>query len=182
MSGWKTLSTRIAYENPFMRVHEDQAVNPAGKPTIYGYCESTETAAYIVAVDNAKKVYLVEQYRYPLKRASWEVIAGRIPNTEDLTAGARRELFEESGLEAKVLVKLGEIHAAPGIATFTWAVFLARKLHKTGSGLDQADGITNIRKFSFHDIDHMIQTGKITCASSIAAYYLAKTYLEAAHV
>jgi 8-oxo-dGTP pyrophosphatase MutT (NUDIX family) len=182
MSGWKTLSTRIAYESPFMRVHEDQAVNPAGKTTIYGYCESTETAAYIVAVDDDKRVYLVEQYRYPLKRLSWEVIAGRIANTEDIATGAQRELFEEAGIEAGELTRLGELHAAPGITTFSWTVFLARQLHKLGKGLDKADGITNIRKFSFADVDRMIQTGRIKCSSSIASYYLAKTYLEATHV
>ncbi len=182
MGGWKTLSTRIAYENPFMRVHEDQVINPAGKPTIYGYCESTEAAAYIAAIDDNAYLYFIEQYRYPLKQNSWELIAGRIPNSEDTMIGARRELFEEAGLEAGELISLGKLHAAPGITTFTWTVFLARALQKTGKGLDRADGISRIKKFSFKDVDRMIRTGKITCATSIAAYYLAKAYWEETYV
>jgi len=178
MSAWKTLSTRIAYQNPFMLVHEDQTLNPAGKPAIYGYCESTENSVYIAVVDSKDHMYLVEQFRYPLKRNSWEVVAGRIPHDEDITEGARRELLEETGFEAKELVRLGELTSWPGITAFTSTIFLARGLRKVSEDLDEADGITDLKRFSFEEVEKMIRTGKIQCAMSISTFYLAKTYLE----
>ena len=36
---WKTLSTRIAYENPWIQVREDIAELPNGKTTLYGVIE-----------------------------------------------------------------------------------------------------------------------------------------------
>lgn len=178
MSAWKTLSRRIAYENPFMRVHEDSVINPADKQTVYGYCESTEGGAYIIPVDNEGYTYLVNQYRYPLKKNSWEIIAGRVPHDEDIAAGAKRERLEESSLEAGELIPLSIVYAAPGITNFSFNVFLARKLRSVSDGLDKADGINSLKRVPMREVEDMIVSGQITCSTTIAAFFLAKAFLE----
>ena len=35
-TSWKTLSSRIVYQNPWMRLREDVAEMPDGQTTIYG--------------------------------------------------------------------------------------------------------------------------------------------------
>ena len=37
---WKTLDSKIVYENPWIRVREDQVIRPDGKPGIYGVVET----------------------------------------------------------------------------------------------------------------------------------------------
>ena len=37
---WKTLSTRLVYQNPWTSVHEDIAEMPNGRTTIYGVVEA----------------------------------------------------------------------------------------------------------------------------------------------
>ncbi len=178
MGDWKTLSSRVAYENPFMRVHEDKAINPAGKETIYGYCESTDNSVYVIPVDEDGNTYLVRQYRYTLKKELWETVAGRAPQHEDPAESARRELQEETGLLAADMVLLGELFSAPGMTTFKSKVFLARSLTKVSDTLDQTDGILELKKLSFDEMDAMIMSGEVRCATGIAAYFLAKEYLK----
>ena len=36
---WTTLSRRLVYENPWIRVREDQVLRPDGQPGIYGVVE-----------------------------------------------------------------------------------------------------------------------------------------------
>lgn len=172
MAQWKTLSSRIAYENPFMRVYEDKATTPTGKDAIYGYCESTEGSAYIVAIDEAGKIHLTEQYRYPLKKSFWEIPAGRIPHDEDISEGAHRELVEETGYQADEMIHVGTIIAVPGISTFTSEVFLARKLTKVSDVLDADDGISATRAVSRAELRGMMRAGSVQCGNSIAAIFM----------
>jgi hypothetical protein len=47
---WTTLSTREAYSNPWIRVREDQVLNPSGGPGIYGVVEYQNRAQLIAVV------------------------------------------------------------------------------------------------------------------------------------
>lgn len=178
MGEWETLTSRVAYENPFMRVHEDTAITPTGKDAIYGYCESTEGSAYIVPVGEDGQIHLIEQYRYPLKKNYWEIPAGRIPHDEDIAEGARRELVEETGLQAVDMTHVGTLLSAPGITNFTSEVFLARKLTKVSDELDADDGINRTHAVSRTEFRNMVRARSIQCGSSIAAIYMCLDFIE----
>jgi len=177
MANWKTLSSRIAYENPFMLVHEDQAINPAGKRTIYGYVESKSDSVYVVPVDDERNTYLVRQYRYPIKQATWELVAGRTDNQPPETA-AKRELLEETGLEADDITTIGEIYMATGIAGFKSTICIARSLTKVTDQLDESDGILEVMRVSMDEVVEKILAREIQCSPSITAFFMAKAYLE----
>ena len=61
---WTTLSTKEVYANPWIRVREDDILNPAGKPGIYGVVEYRNRAVGVVPVDDDGFTWLVGQYRY----------------------------------------------------------------------------------------------------------------------
>lgn len=67
--------TRVAYENPWIKVREDKIVRKNGKTGIYGYLEVGESVV-VVAVDNEGKVCLVESYRHPFSEWYWELPGG----------------------------------------------------------------------------------------------------------
>lgn len=182
MSEWQTKSSKVAYENPFMRVHEDQAINPANTECVYGYVESTEDSAYIIPVAENGDTYLIRQYRYPHKRDYWEVPAGRIPYDEDILEGAKRELLEETGLEAGTMTQVGELVSVPGITTFSSKIFLAQDLQKVSDDLDAADGISAVQRVASDEFYAMISRGEVQCATSIAAYHLAHHALKQGEV
>lgn len=177
MSDWKTLSTRIAYENPYTYVEESEVINPAGQKTVYGVMKSKADGVYIVPIDSDSNTYLTKQYRYTTKQNSWEIASGRVDENDFLLA-AKRELHEETGLVAKTFTELGTITPANGICSFHEKIFLAEDLTVTDDQLDQADGILDAMKLPLEEAIAMAMNGKITCPQTIAALFMAREYIR----
>ena len=97
----------LAYENAWIQVHHDEVTRPDGQPGIYGVVHFRTRAVGVVAIDDEDRVVLVGQYRYTLDRYSWEIPEGGVPFDEDPLDGARRELREETGLEAATWREIG---------------------------------------------------------------------------
>src|SRR3954464_8985677 len=110
----RVVSSRVVYENRWMRVHEDRTELPDGSPGLYGWVEKPPSAL-IVPIE-AGHVWLVEQFRHPVggrfwefPRGAWEAHAGA--PAEEL---ARGELAEETGLRAGRMEPLGRLYFAYG--------------------------------------------------------------------
>lgn len=177
MSDWKTLSTRIAYENPYTYVEESDVINPAGQKTVYGVMKSKADGVYIVPIDEEGNTYLTQQYRYTTKQVSWEVASGRVDEGDFLLA-AKRELHEETGVWTEKLTDLGAITPANGICSFNEKIFLAEGLTITDDELDPADGIIERKKLPLGDAIMMAMNGEIHCPQSIAALFMTREYLQ----
>ena len=124
---WRTLGSRRVYENPWISVREDSVVRPDGEPGIYGVVHYKNTAVGVLPVED-DHVYLVGQYRYPLDRYSWEIPEGGCPEGEEPLGAARRELREETGLEAGSWRRLGEAYLSNSVADEYAVWFLATDL------------------------------------------------------
>jgi len=98
---WTTLSTCEVYDNKWIRVREDQVINPSGGRGIYGVVEYKNRAVGVVPVDDQGFTWLVGQYRYTHHRYEWEIPEGGCPEGEELIECARRELLEETGIVAE---------------------------------------------------------------------------------
>ena len=124
---WKTLSSRPIYENPWLRLREDQVIRPDGKEGIYGVVD-TRLAVGVIALTPEKEIFIVGQWRYPLNRYSWEIIEGGGDPNEDGLVTAKRELKEEAGLVAETWRTLGgEVHLSNCFSSER-AVFLLRRI------------------------------------------------------
>src|SRR3712207_4766857 len=100
MGTYEVKSSRVAYRSAFLHVRVDEVVMPDGTVRRREVVE-TQPAVAVVALDDQGVVTLVRQYRHPLGKRVLEVPAGKldVEGEEPLTA-ARRELAEETGLEA----------------------------------------------------------------------------------
>ncbi len=93
----------------------------------------------ILAVTDAGKMILVEQYRPPIGKRVIEIpagLAGDTPDapTEELAQAAQRELLEETGYEASSMEFLCEGAASAGITDEIITLFRATGLKQTGKG------------------------------------------------
>jgi 8-oxo-dGTP pyrophosphatase MutT (NUDIX family) len=175
---WKTLSSRIAYENAWVRVREDSVLRPDGRPGIYGVVEMRPSVG-VVALNADGQIVLVGQWRYPLGRYSWEIPrGGSMPGEFDIEAVARRELKEEAGVEAERWQPLGPVDLNNGVTTDVEHLFLATGLR---SGANQPDGEEEltVRWVPFEDAVGMIFSGEITEVCSVAALLIAARTIAA---
>ena len=97
---WERGAGRVVYDNPWIRVTEYAATAPTGRPAQYGVVGFKNVAIAILPLHEDGTVTLVGQNRLPLGDYSWEVPEGGGPLGEEPLAAARRELAEETGLEA----------------------------------------------------------------------------------
>lgn len=175
---WRTLSSRTVYENQWIRVREDEVVLPADTPGIYGVVELRHPAVFVVAIDDEERVCFVTVSRYTTGASSLEVPAGGSDGEHPLAA-ARRELVEETGLEAAEWTQLGSIQALNGVADAVEHVFLARSLRRVADPAAQqrAEGIESMRWIPLAQIPALLEGGAIRDGETIAALALAAVRL-----
>lgn len=173
--GWETLRSRVAYENPWIRVREDAVLKPDGSPGVYGVVEVRSPAVFVVPVTDDGEVVLIEVERYTVGR-SLEVPAGGTDG-EDTLVAAGRELREETGLAADELVDLGPVYSLNGVSDAPGRVVLATRLRHV-DGADQAvEGICGVRTVPLAELPGVLATGAITDNESLAALLLALVQL-----
>jgi ADP-ribose diphosphatase len=165
-SPWRRRSRRVAYENQWVTVWHDEVTRPDGRPGIYGVVHFANLAVGVVPMDDEDRVVLVGQYRYTLDAYSWEIPEGGVPPDEDPLEGARRELREETGLEAAKWRELGRIHLSNSISDEAGIVYLATGLT---DGKPSPDGTEDleIRRVPFDEALEMTRDGRITDMLSV---------------
>jgi 8-oxo-dGTP pyrophosphatase MutT (NUDIX family) len=84
--------------------------------------------AAIVAIDAARQVCLIRQYRHAAGGWVWELPAGKLEPAEPPQETARRELIEEAGSTAQSWQSLGIYVSSPGVFTEIVHLFLAQGL------------------------------------------------------
>jgi 8-oxo-dGTP pyrophosphatase MutT (NUDIX family) len=164
---WLTLSSKRVYDNPWITVREDRVVHPDGEPGIYGVVHYKNIAVGVLATEE-DHVYLVGQYRYPLERYSWEIPEGGCPEGEEPLRAARRELREETGLEAARWQMLGEAHLSNSVADEYAVWFLATEL-VPGERRPEGTERLSVRRLPLREALTMALDGEITDALSLLA-------------
>ena len=97
---WTRGEGTTVYDNPWITVTEYAAIAPTGRPAQYGVVTFKNVAMAELPLHEDGTVTLVGQSRLPNGDYSWEIPEGGAPMGEDPLAAAKRELAEETGLEA----------------------------------------------------------------------------------
>lgn len=165
--GWKRHSTRVVFENDWLRVREDEVTNPGGGENLYGHVQFKNTAVAILPVDADGNTWLVGQSRYTLDEYSWELPMGGVPKGEDPLAGAQRELLEETGLSATDWSELMRVHLSNSITDEVGIAYLATGLTEGQTAHEETEDIT-VRTVPVSEAIAMAMSGEITDALSVA--------------
>ncbi len=164
---WLTISSKRIYDNPWIIVREDRVVRPDGQSGIYGVVHYKNIAVGVLAIED-DHIYLVGQYRYPLKRYSWEIPEGGCPEGEEPLLAAQRELREETGLEAARWQMLGEAHLSNSVADEYAVWFVATGL-VPGEVRPEGTERLSVRRVPLREVLTMALEGEITDALSLLA-------------
>ncbi|MET1033441.1 MAG: NUDIX hydrolase [Candidatus Saccharimonadales bacterium] len=174
MSDWKTDSSKIVYETPWFKIHEDKVRNQLDRPLTYSYMELQRPSVFIVATNDKGEILIQSVYRYTVQQRLWEIPAGMMDEGEEAIDAAKRELMEEAGLISDDWIALGRIYQIVGTGNVPLEAFLARNTSDAGKATDEDEDIEKHTFKSLADIETMISKGELVDGAVIAALYMAK--------
>jgi ADP-ribose pyrophosphatase len=164
---WQTRSTKPIYTNPWIQLHEDEAIMPDGRTTVYGVVQCAGCVGVLPFVDG-DTVLLVGQYRYVAQGFFWEIPTGAQHAGETLEEAAQRELAEEAGHEAGRLTKLCDFHTSKSILREVAHLYLAEDLRPAARPADRTEFIER-RAFPFAEALRMVERSEIKDSLTVIA-------------
>lgn len=134
-------------------------------------------ASAVLPMDDEGNVYLVRQFRAPLDQVLMEIPAGKLDSAdEDRLLAAKRELREETGLEAKDWLFLTDTFTTAGFSNERISLYLAREL-KRGESRPDEDEFLNLVKLPFREALEMVMRGEIRDAKTQISLLMAQNLI-----
>lgn len=87
----------------------------------------------VVDTPEGRKFVMIRQYRHGTGRISVEFPGGAIDKGEDPVRAVARELLEETGYRAEMILPLGDLSPNPAFMTNTFHAFIAEGCYLDGS-------------------------------------------------
>lgn len=158
------------------KIRRDTLKTPDGRETKLEIVDHGGSVV-VIPIDDEKNMLFVRQYRHAAKADLLELPAGTRDYEEPFEECAAREIREETGMRASKLQKVGEFYLAPGYSTEFMVVFVATELKEDPLKADD-DEFLQVEKFSVKKAIELAERGEVPDAKSLAALFLARSYLE----
>ncbi len=177
MSDWKKLSSRIVYENAWMKVREDQVIQPGGKSGIYGVV-LRKLGVGILAVNEKGQIFVQRDYKYPIGKFLLNIPAGGVEWGDEVLNSAKRELKEEGGLTAQKWTKLGSFYTSPGFTDEFATLYLAEKITEGAMEHEETETLVDHQWMEPKELYRMLDAGELEDPYILVALALARQYLN----
>ena len=131
----------------------------------------------IVPIDEGQNIVMVRQFRKAADLVLLELPAGVIDDDDSILEAARRELREETGLDAGKLVLLGEFFAAPGTLTEKLYAYYATDLYSSPLPPDEDERIS-LERIPYTRLMEMVDAGEVIDGITLASLLLVRKHLS----
>ncbi len=126
----------------------------------------------IIPLTDDDRVVLIRQYRHGIEDFTLEIPGGMVDDTDaSPQVAAEREMLEETGYGARVLVPLGRIHPNPAIQANYCHTFLARGATYATEPSFEGTEETEVVLEPLERIPDLIRGEKITHALVVVAFH-----------
>lgn len=158
-------SEDVAWQGRIFNVDRLRVREPDGKEALRDVVRHPGAVA-IVALTEDGRICLVRQYRTSLGRVTVEIPAGKLDPGEDPLDCARRELREETGMEADQMAFLTTIATSVGFADELIHIYMATGLRFVGSSPD-SDEFINVDLVELPELIDAVLDGRIEDAKTV---------------
>jgi len=170
----ESVSSEEIYHGKIVHLFKDIVRLPNGKHAIREVIRHPGAVAVVPMTEDGN-VILVRQYRYPFAETMLEIPAGKLDAGEDIEVCARRELSEETGMEAAELVSLGVFYPSVAVMDEKIHLFLARGLTQSAAHPDD-DEFLHVEARPLAELVQDVMRGNIpdgkTQVAVLKAWYL----------
>lgn len=174
---WKTVKSEVTYENPWIKVTENQTINAAGGDGIYGVVHFKNIAIGIIPLDEDYNTWLIGQYRYPLNEYSWEICEGGGLHQDDVLDSAKRELHEELGIKAENWTKIMDMHLSNSVSDEVGVIYIAKDLSYHTPEPEEGE-VLQIKKIPFNTVYEMVMDGQLKDSLTVSGVLKTKILID----
>lgn len=155
----KPITEDVAWTGRIFNVNRLRVELPDGRQALRDVVRHPGAVA-IVALTDDGRICLVRQYRTSLSRVTVEIPAGKLDPGEDPLTCARRELKEETGMEAEQIAFLTTIATSDGFTDELIHIYMATGLSFAKSDPD-ADEFINVDLVPLRELIDAVLDGRI---------------------
>ncbi len=163
---WQHKTRKNIYDNPWIRLDEDEVINPGGGISHYGQIHFKNLAIGIIPLDEHNNTWLVA---VP-SRARCVFLGnphGRRTAGHRSTGIRKTQLKEETGLSANHWEELMRLHPSNSVTDELGIVYVARGLSEGDTEFGETEDL-QIVKLPFEEAVARVMSGEITDAISVA--------------
>lgn len=173
-AGWRTRSSMVLHETPWLQVRVDDALQPDGEPAVYTHIVLPPSVT-ILAIDDHRRIAVTRQWIYTHGGTQWRLPAGGVDAGETPKQAAQRELREEVGITAANWIPLGVAHGADSTTNHVDHLFVALgPTHSNPPALEGGEADLTVEWMSVTQAMVLAYTGEIPHAGSQVALYRAR--------
>lgn len=161
----KTLRSEEKFRGRILRFKLDEIALPNGEHATREVVEHPGGVC-VAALTDEKELLFVRQFRYPYGEVVWELPAGKRDATgEDPLEGAKRELKEETGAEARRFLPLGTMYPTPGYSNEVIWLYAATDL-SFGEMQPDEDEFLEVHRVPLHEAVRQVMAGELPDAKT----------------
>ena len=158
---WQELGSEKIADCRIFEVQSKRFRHPVRGSESDFYVIETRDWVNVVPVTEDHEIVLVQQFRFGVKRNSWEIPGGVMEKGEDPLEAGLRELQEETGYTSSRARLLGQVRPNPAIQSNTCHLVLAERCRLThGLEWDEHEEIVT-RAFPIEEVYQMVERGEI---------------------
>jgi ADP-ribose pyrophosphatase len=155
----KPLTEDVMWTGRIFNVNRLRVELPDGRQALRDVVRHPGAVAVVALTDDGR-ICLVRQYRTSLARVTVEIPAGKLDPGEDPLACARRELKEETGMEASQMAFLTTIATSDGFTDELIHIYMATGLQFVNSAPDD-DEFINVDLVPLSELIDAVLDGRI---------------------
>lgn len=176
----KDISSKQLLEAPLFTVVEDTVQLSTGNTITYKNVLRKPTID-VFPITDTYDIYLIKQYRQLYKRVILEAIAGFIEDGETPEEAAKRELQEESGIQARELTEIGQLYLSGSVIKAQAYIYLAKGLD-IGKATPEEDEEIEVVKMSLDEAVTQVLTGEIITSVTAAGILMIASLRQQAKI
>jgi ADP-ribose pyrophosphatase len=175
---WKLVRSRLALDNPWCQVRQDEIELPDGTRIDDYFINIRPEIALVLPITPQQEIVFVRQYRHGVGEILLELPAGTFDtHKEDSLRAAQRELEEETGYITSQLIKLATLYDNPVKDTNRIHAYIALDVSPTNQQqLDITEDI-EVVLIPVQEAQAKIASGEICVSGTIAAIHLGLNFL-----
>ena len=169
---WQTISSEQIADCRVFSVNRNLAAPSGSENAHHFYVLHPANWVNVIPITENNEVVLIEQFRHGTAQLTLEIPGGMIDlNDPSPRHAAAREMLEETGYEGNELIHIGRNHPNPALQSNYCDTFLARDVKPILKPSFDRNEYCEIRLTPIDKIPLLIQSGRITHALVIVAFY-----------